>query len=503
MSQKSPIKGYRMAKLYIGGAVAAGVLGLFLSIKENIISRFPTVVNMFGQPAIDLRAAFDKDNVVDILIIGSGPAGLLAAIYGGRAHHDTWVLEGNEPGGLLTKTSLVENWPGEVSIMGQDIINNLKIQAERHGAQFLADSAIRIDFSSYPYVVYTEEGKVLHALSIIIATGATPKKLDIPGEEQFWGKGVTNCAICDAPCFEGLDVIVIGGGDAAVEEALQLAPYAASITIMVRGNAMRAAPSMKARLQGYSNIKVRYNVSLAEIEGDKRGVTHMAVKETTTSVVTKEPISGVFLAIGQIPNTHIFKDQIKLLATGHIALVDVLHRTQKTSVPGVFVAGDVADIRYRQASVAAGDGARASIDADEFLRSIGFNEDTGHLLEDRRLVVYDDMRMQYIQTLASMNDYTAQMKNSGLVCLDFYTESCPSCLHMLPVVGYIAQQYADKVKFFKIDIEQSSDVAAHFGVKNVPTLLLLNNSQVVFQSNKPMTRSELRNALNAVLVNKQ
>ncbi|HEV2916389.1 MAG TPA: FAD-dependent oxidoreductase [Candidatus Babeliales bacterium] len=475
-----------MNKSYVNGMFV-----VLLCTALLIVIRFST---MQGQPVIDLKAALTKDNVIDILIIGSGPAGLLAAVYGGRAHHNTWVLEGNEPGGLLTKTSLVENWPGEISIMGQDIINHLKAQAERQGANFLADTAVRVDFSVYPYVIYTEEDRILHALSVIIATGATPKKLGIPGEEQFWGLGgVSNCAICDAPQFQGLDVVVVGGGDAAVEEALQLAPYVASVTIMVRSNAMRAAPSMQARLKGYSNITVRYNVILTEIEGNQTGITSITVKDLVTDISTKEPMSGVFLAIGHVPNTWVFKDQIKLTPSGHIVLIDNIHRTQQTSVPGVFVAGDVADMLYRQASIAAGDGARAAIDADGFLRERGYNESLAAQLEDRRFIMYTESQTNPIIPLESIQEFNTYVRNyNGWVAVDFYAEYCPSCLNMLPVLEYVAKQYADRVKFFKVDIEKSPELATYLKVKNVPTFILYNNGNIVVQNNKPLTKSELR-----------
>jgi thioredoxin reductase (NADPH) len=486
----------RMNTSYIS-TLCAGLLGLLLI----TVIRFST---MQGGPIIDLRAAFDKDNVVDILIIGSGPAGLQAAVYGGRAHHNTWVLEGNEPGGLLIKTTIVENWPGEISILGKDIINNLKMQAEHQGAQFLPDTAARVDFSVYPYVVYTEEGRVLHALSIIIATGATPKKLGVPGEEEFWGHGVTNCAVCDAPNFEGLDVVVVGGGDAAVEEALQVAPHAASVTIMVRGDSMRAVPSMKARLAGYSNIKIRYNVVITEIEGKEQGlasvVTQISVRDTKTDVITKEPISGVFLAIGQIPNTWVFRDTVSCLPSGHIRLADQEYRTQKTSVPGVFVAGDVADVLYRQAGVAAGDGTKAALDADEFLRERGYNEFIAQQLEDRRFIAYNDTRTSPVDSLYTIEDFNVRAQE-GLMAIDFYAEYCPSCLHMLPVVGALARQYADRMQFFKINIEESPELAAYLQVERVPTFMIFRDGNLVSRNNKVMTRSELRLLIDHVLTN--
>jgi thioredoxin reductase (NADPH) len=472
------------------------VMTILLGILAAVGIRFFSTVHT--GPTIDLSAALGKENVIDVLILGSGPAGSLAAVYAGRAHRYTWVLDGNEPGGLLTKTTLVENWPGELSIMGPDIINHLKLQAKHHGAHFLADTVSEVDFSTYPYVVKTEEGRVLNALSVIIATGATPKKLGIPGEERYWGMGVTTCAVCDAPFYKGLDVVVIGGGDSAVEEALQLASYARSITIMVRGAAMRAAPSMQARLAGYSNIKILYNTALTEIVGNQNGVTAIEVQDTVSGIAHQQPISGVFLAIGHVPNTEFLDHQVALEDSGHIKTFD---RTQRTSVPGVFVAGDVADTLYRQAGVAAGDGIKAALDADMFLRDHGYNEALARALEDHRFWAYTDDQAQYVPTLETVEAFDkAIQEHPGIVVIDFYAHYCPLCMQMVPVFGVVAQQYADRANFFKVDIEQALELSLHLHVPKVPALLVFRNGKLIARYSTTMTKSELRILIDELLM---
>lgn len=454
--------------------------------------------NVQGNGAlIDLKKALSYKNVVDVLIIGSGPAGSQAGVYGGRAHLNTIVLEGREPGGLLTKTTLVENWPGKISILGPTIIQNLKGQAMYHGAEFGADTAVRVDFSTYPFVVETEDGHILHALSVIIATGATPKKLGIPGESEFWGIGVTTCAVCDAPFYKGYDVVVVGGGDSAVEEALQLASFAKTITIMVRGDAMRAAPSMQARLKGYSNIHVRYNVQLTEIHGDADGVTGISVLNNKTKEITKEPISGVFLAIGHQPNTAIFKGQVDLHDSGHIV---VKGHSQQTSVPGVFVAGDVADREYRQAGVAAGDGIKAALDASKFLMDHGYDESIINGLKSRRVTAYDLQLIDELMRLESIDSFNLLVKGKpGVVIIDFYAEYCPSCMHMLPAFNAIAHQYKDKASFIKVDTEKAEDLVELLHVPKVPCLLVFKDGELAARYNETMSKAELASLVKGLI----
>ena len=233
----------------------------------------------------------------------------------------------------------------------------------------------------WPFRIITEGGQTIHALSVTISTGANPRKLNIPGEDAYWGSGVTSCATCDAPFFKGEEVVVIGGGDSAVEEAMQLSKYASQVTVLVRSNKMRAASRMQNRLKEYKNVAVHYNLSPKEIVGDGTKVTGIKLHNSVTQKDSVMPISGVFLATGHDPNTKLFECQISLTKTGHIELDT---RTQQTSMPGVFAAGDVADNRYRQAIVSAGDGVKAALDAIQFLQEIGLNPDISELLMAKR-----------------------------------------------------------------------------------------------------------------------
>ena len=304
-------------------------------------------------PAIDINNALDKDNIVPILIIGSGPAGLCGAIYGVRDNIKVLVVHGPLPGGLLTQTSEVENWPGNSSILGQDIIQSLQDQADQLAdrylkggkkddaskIEYLQDTIAKIDVNEWPFRVHTDNGLVLNAFSIIVATGASPKKLYVQGEHLA---GVTSCARCDAPFFGGKDVVVIGGGDTAVEEAMQLARHAKSITILVRKGEMRASAMMRTRLAEYSSITIKYNVEVEEILGDdESGViaVKLAHHKDNNRSISIMPVQGVFLAIGHTPNSDLVKNIVDIDEHGVIQLQG---RSQMTSMPGFFAAGDVA-----------------------------------------------------------------------------------------------------------------------------------------------------------------
>lgn len=443
------------------------------------------------------KALFNMDlleqsnSIIPIAILGSGPAGLSAAVYGARAGFQVVVFEGHLAGGLLTQTTLVENWPGSVEINGPDIINDLRAQAAKWGVQFVSDIIERVDFGVWPFKLYTESGKEINALSVILATGATPRKLGIPGEEQYWGNGVTTCAVCDAPFFKGQDVVVIGGGDSAAEEAMQLAPYAKKITILVRGDKMRASKAMQDRLKGYKHISIMYNVELKEIQGDEKEVTAIKLFNNKESSETVMPINGVFLAIGHIPNTGFLGKSIALTDDGHIHLTD---RTQTTSVNGVFAAGDVEDTRYRQAGVAAGHGISAALDATFFLNEIGYNETVQNKLRSaNKLMSVEEMVDYTVPEVNDINEFQTMVLDAQMpVIVDFYADWCSSCMQMLPAVSAVAYEYQDKVSFVKVDANQADQIMKEYHVQNVPTFLVFKDGQIAARfTKKVFTRTEL------------
>jgi thioredoxin reductase (NADPH) len=297
----------------------------------------------------------------DVIIIGSGPAGLTAAIYAGRAKLETLVIGGVTFGGQLMLTGEVENFPGfPEAILGPELMDRMRKQAERFGAKFLLQDATAVDFSSKPFKVKVG-GQIFETKSIIIATGASPKWLGLESEARFRGKGVSSCATCDAPFFKDKKVVVIGGGDTAVDDALTLAKFAREVTLVHRRDELRATGVLQDRVFGNEKISFVWDSVVEEILG-KNKVERIQVRNVQTGGESEIETDGVFVAIGHKPNTDIFKGQVELDNNGYVVTKD----ETKTSVEGVFVAGDVRDPRYRQAVTAAGSGCKAAFDAVKY-----------------------------------------------------------------------------------------------------------------------------------------
>lgn len=301
----------------------------------------------------------------DIIIIGSGPAGLTAAIYAGRAGYSPLVIEGVPAGGQLLITTEVENFPGfPEGISGPQLVENMKKQAERFGTEFLTKDVTFVDFKAYPFRVRAEDDEY-SARSIIIATGARAKYLDLPSIEAFKGKGISACATCDGFFYRDAVLFVIGGGDTAAEEAIFLTKFAKEVNIVHRRDELRAEKYMQDRLFENPKIKVIWDSVVVEIKGTKdAGVKGIVLKNVKTGKITERDAGGIFMGIGHSPATAVFKDQIALNESGYIICTE----GAKTSVDGVFAAGDVRDPHFRQAIAAAGTGCKAAIEADRFLR---------------------------------------------------------------------------------------------------------------------------------------
>lgn len=302
---------------------------------------------------------------VKVLIVGSGPAGYTAAIYAARAGLKPVLYTGAQPGGQLTITNDVENFPGYPNgINGPEMMIDLQKQAERFGTKVNYGMVTSVDFSGYPLKVTVDEKDEITAASVIIATGATAKYLGIPSEEKFSNKGVSACAVCDGFFYRGKDVAVVGAGDSAAEEATYLANLCTKVHLLVRRDEMRASKIMQQRVLKTPNIQIHWNTETEEILGDDNGVTGVRILNNKTGEKTIIPIQGFFLAIGHQPNTGIFKKYIDMDETGYI---NVVPGTTKTNVEGVFAVGDAADKVYRQAITAAGTGCMGALDAEKFL----------------------------------------------------------------------------------------------------------------------------------------
>ena len=305
---------------------------------------------------------------VHVLIIGSGPAGYTAAIYCARANMKPLLYQGIQPGGQLTITTEVENYPGYPDgIQGPEMMVHFEKQAARMGADIRYGLATKVDFSQQPYKVWIDEEKLIEADAVIICTGASAKWLGIESEQRLNGFGVSACAVCDGFFFRGKEVDIVGAGDTAAEEALYLSKLCTNVHMIVRRDQMRASKVMQERVLNTPNIKVYWNSVTDEIVGTNK-VEAVKIKDTKASTTTEVPISGFFVAIGHQPNSDIFKEWIDMDETGYIKTIP---GTSKTNIEGVFAAGDVQDKHYRQAVTAAGSGCMAALDAERYLSAKG------------------------------------------------------------------------------------------------------------------------------------
>lgn len=299
-----------------------------------------------------------------LVIIGSGPAGLTAAIYAARANLSPLLIEGWQSGGQLTTTTEVENYPGFAApIMGPDLMKAMRAQAVRFGTNFLTGDVTSVDLQRRPFVLQVDGAEApITAQALIVATGASALHLGVPGEQRLTGHGVSTCATCDGFFYRNQPIVVVGGGDSALEEALFLTKFASSVTVVHRRDSLRASKIMQDRAKQHPKIAFLWNSAVQEVLGGDL-VTGLRIRNVLTGATSDLPCTGVFVAIGHKPNTELFKGQLAMDAHGYLLLTD----GAATNVPGVFAAGDVHDARYRQAVTAAGAGCRAAIDAERYL----------------------------------------------------------------------------------------------------------------------------------------
>ena len=299
-----------------------------------------------------------------LVILGSGPAGFTAAIYAGRAGLNPVVVEGSTPGGQPMITTVVENYPGfPEAIRGPELVARMKKQAEKFGAKFLSGEVKKVDFSSKPYKIFLNNGEQLLTMSVIVVTGAYSRKLGIPGEDKFIGRGVSTCATCDAFFYKDKTVAVVGGGDTALTDALELVNHAEKIYIIHRRDEFRASKVMQEKVFQNKKIEILWNKNVIEIKG-KEKVEGAILEDTINSKTSEIKIDGLFLAVGHLPNTQFLENQLKLDEQGYV----VAGNDMSTSVKGVFAAGDVIDPSYKQLPVSVGSGCKAALEAEKYLR---------------------------------------------------------------------------------------------------------------------------------------
>lgn len=453
------------------------------------------------------------DNTVEnLVIIGSGPAGYTAAIYAARANLKPVVFEGFQagglPGGQLMTTTEVENFPGfPQGITGPELMDSMKAQAERWGAELHTEDVTFVDFSQRPFVVRSEEREV-KAYSIVIATGATAKRLGLPGEHQFWSRGISACAICDGatPIFHRAELAVIGGGDSAAEESIYLTKYGDTVNMLVRGDKMRASKAMQDRVLSNPKITVYWNSEVVNVFGNDNHMEGVKIRNLKTNEENDLHVKGLFYAVGHKPNTDLFKGQLELDDVGYIVTKP---GSVETSVEGVFAAGDVQDHEFRQAITAAGSGCMGAMLAERWLS-------VNDLLQEFRQVPAMannelEQETQKPSTESKEFDVQATRHEGGyalrklfhdsdrLLIVKYVSPGCGPCHTLKPILNKVVDEFDGRIHFVEIDIEKDRDIAENAGVNGTPTIQLFKNQELLVESKGIKPKSQYRQLVESYL----
>jgi thioredoxin reductase (NADPH) len=457
------------------------------------------------------RSPMATPTVENLVIIGSGPAGYTAAIYAGRANLKPLVFEGFQagglPGGQLMTTTEVENFPGfPAGITGPQLMTQMKAQAERWGAELVTEDVLHVDFSQRPFLIRGEEREV-RAHSVVIATGATAKRLGLPDEANFWSRGISACAICDGatPLFRGAPLVIIGGGDTAAEEALYLTKYGDHVNLLVRGDKMRASKAMQDRVLSNSRITVHWNTEALNVVGNEQHMTGVQVRNRQTGEESLIEAKGLFYAIGHTPNTSLFKDQLDLDDVGYIVTKP---GSVETSIEGVFAAGDVQDHEFRQAITAAGTGCMAAMLAERWLSFNGLaqefrhvpveepnEEKTAHQAEEVANEV-DSTKTRHVGGYALRKLYH---DSDRLILVKYVSPSCGPCHTLKPILNKVVDEFDGKIHFIEIDIEEDPDIAESAGISGTPTVQLFKHKDKVAEVKGVKQKSQYRELIESYL----
>ncbi len=313
-----------------------------------------------------LAEAGSRPEIENVIIIGSGPAGWSAAIYTARADLRPLLITGNELGGQIALTTEVENFPGfDEAIQGPELVERMQRQAERFGAEVLIDYVTEIDVTVRPFIVHTASGQAFRTKSIIVATGASPRRMGVPNEERLTGRGVSYCATCDGFFFRGKEIAVIGGGDSALQEALFLTKFAKSVKVVHRRDALRAGATLQRRAQENPKIAFIWNSVVTDVNGENK-VDSITVRDVKTGASADLPVDGVFVYIGHLPNNQLFVDKLAMDEEGYL----ITDKLMRTSLPGIFAAGEIQDHRFKQAATSAGQGVAAAMECEKYLAEL-------------------------------------------------------------------------------------------------------------------------------------
>lgn len=450
--------------------------------------------------------------IENLVIIGSGPAGYTAAIYAARANLKPFMFEGFQagglPGGQLMTTTEVENFPGfPDGIMGPELMDRMKAQALRWGAELVTEDVTFVDFSQRPFVIRSEEREV-RAHSVIIATGATAKRLGLPSEQQYWSRGISACAICDGatPVFRNAEIAVIGGGDSAAEEAMYLTKYGDHVHLLVRGEKMRASKAMQDRVLKNPKITVHWNTEAVDVFGSEDWMRGIRVRNHKTQQESDIGAKGLFYAIGHRPNTKLFEGQIELDDVGYI----VTRHGVQTDVEGVYAAGDVQDHEYRQGITAAGTGCMAALLAERWLAAKDLIQEFHqtessekpaaaapvHKTEAEEAAEFDVARTRHVGGYALRKLYH---DSDRLIVVKYASPTCGPCHTLKPILSKIVDEFDGKIHYVEIDIEQDPEIAESAGVVGTPTVQFFKAKGLVGEMKGVKPKSQYREMIESHL----
>jgi thioredoxin reductase (NADPH) len=448
--------------------------------------------------------------VENLVIIGSGPAGYTAAIYAGRANLKPLVFEGFQaggiPGGQLMTTTEVENFPGfPEGVTGPELMERMRAQADRWGAELVTEDVVSVDLSQRPFTVVAGTRSV-KTHSIIIATGATAKRLGLPSEQQYWNHGISACAICDGavPMFNQVPLAIIGAGDTAAEEALFLTKYGSAVHLLVRSGQMRASKAMQDRVLANPKITVHWHTQAMDVFGAAGFMTGVRVRNTQTGEESELAAKGLFYAIGHKPNTDLFKGQMELDETGYIITKP---GSVETSVEGVYAAGDVQDHEYRQAITAAGTGCAAALLAERWLSLNDLAQEFKIAEADRQpaakaaptvttAVNFDITQTHHMGGLALRKLYH---DSDRVIMVKYASPTCGPCHSLKPILGKVAEEFADQVHYVEIDITEDPEIAESAGVTGTPTVQFFKHKDKIGEMKGVKQKSQYREAIAAHL----
>lgn len=447
-----------------------------------------------------------NETVENLVIIGSGPAGYTAAIYAGRANLKPIVFEGYQmggiPGGQLMTTTEVENFPGfPEGITGPELMDRMKAQAVRWGAELYTEDVISVDLTQRPFTVRSEDREI-KTHTIVIATGATAKRLGLPSEHIFWSHGISACAICDGatPLFKGVDLAVIGAGDTAAEESIYLTKYGSHVHMLVRRDQMRASKAMQDRVLSNPKITVHWNTEAVDILGEAGGkMDGVRIRNIETGAESDLLVKGLFYAIGHTPNTQLFQGQLELDEVGYIA---TKHGSVETSVEGVYAVGDVQDHEFRQAITAAGSGCMGAMLAERWLSSNDLTQEFHQTEESEQPTAAPEA--QKVRKTSANFDIQDTRHEGGyalrklfhdsdrLIVVKYASPSCGPCHSLKPILSKVVDEFEGKIHYVEIDIEEDPEIAENAGVIGTPTIQYFKDKDLVAELKGVKPKSQYR-----------